>query len=510
MMPLWMHPGRKPGRKTCNFRRIPVLLIFMILIIAGATANPVSPREWVEVTARPSPLATPTTVPAAALAIEWTQATPHAQFSGRLIHSTVIFDDSIWVMGGENTQADYFSDVWRSNDGVSWTQVTPYAAFGQRCGQGSIVFDKKMWVIGGRDGETRKPLNDVWYSADGIHWTQATPSAAFAPRWDFGIIVFDGRMWVIGGSQDGITHNDVWYSSDGVHWTQATSHAGFSPRMEPSAVVYDGKIWVTGGFDWADVYNDVWTSEDGVKWKQVTPHAPFVPRRYQNMESAGGKLWVIGGYDGKNTLNDVWYTTDGIAWNQATGRSGFPARYGFTTAFFKDRLWVIAGTSGNDVWYSDELSSIDPPASGSATPQNQPAKILVTKTVFPSSIKTGTSTTITIIVLNKGPLPVHDIEVLDVPETGFTVTDGITRYTTQSIGPDDTMVLNYTVRATKPGSFRLNRTAVMYADQDGNYHLAYSGYPEVRVLPSLIGPEDSPGNFLQDLISRINGFDPFA
>jgi hypothetical protein len=389
--------------------------------------------------------------------------------------------------------------------------VTPAAAFGKRAGHRSVVFDNKIWVIGGRDANTQKPLNDVWYSADGVNWIQATPSAAFTPRWDFGMTVFENRMWVIGGSEDGITHNDVWCSSDGIHWTRPTLHAGFSPRMEPSAVTYKGKIWVTGGFDWAGVYNDVWTSEDGAEWTQVTPHAPFIARRYQNMETADGKVWVIGGYDAKNTINDLWYTTDGISWTQASGYKTFTPRYAFTTAVFNDRLWVIAGTSGNDIWYSEELSSMAT-ISSVATQQNQPAKILVTKTVFPSSIKVGTDTMITITVLNKGPLPVHDIEILDTPHPDFPVVTGITQLSTPSIGSDDTIILNYTVHATKPGSFRLNRTAVMYADLDGNYHLAYSGDNNVKVLPSLIapGPENSPDGFLQDLISWINGFDPFA
>jgi hypothetical protein len=513
MIPLWLHSGRSAGRKSRHFLRFPVFFLFIILIIAGAAANPISPGQQVRITAQIIAPPAPSTLPgpATTTAMEWMQATPHAQFSDRRAPSTVVFEDSLWVIGGFTGPSTYNSDVWRSDDGITWTRVTDHAAFSTRAAHRSVVFDNKIWVIGGRDGDTLKPLNDVWYSPDGITWTQATPSAGFAPRWDFGLTIFDGRMWVIGGSQDGITHNDVWYSSDGVHWIQATPHAGFSPRMEPSAVVYDGKIWVTGGFDWAGVYNDVWTSDDGVKWTQVTAHAPFVARRYQNVESAAGKLWVIGGSDGQNTLNDLWYTTDGMSWTQVSGRKKYTSRYAFTTAVFNDRLWVIAGTSGNDVWYSDALSSTAP-VSSPDTPQNPPARILVTKTVFPSSIKVGTDTVITITVLNRGSLPVHDVEILDTPDADFPVVDGITQFTIQSIGPNDARVLNYTMHAAKPGSFRLNRTAVMYADQDGNYHLAYSGYPDINVLPSLItpGPEDASEGFFQELISWINGLDPFA
>jgi hypothetical protein len=501
-------PGRMGKRITRILSRISVLSISLILIISGVSANTVSPAGGASATPQvynsavisdPSPV------------MEWTPATEHAQFSDRQGHSTVVFDNSIWVIGGmkAKTPSTYFSEVWRSDDGITWTLVTPDAAFGGRAGHRSVVFDNRIWVIGGRDGKTLDPLNDVWYSSDGVTWTRAAASAPFAPRWDFGLTVFDGRMWVLGGSEDGPTHNDVWYSSDGVTWTEATPHAGFSPRMEPSAVTYNGKIWVTGGFDWAGVYNDVWTSEDGVKWTLVSPHAPFIPRRYQNMEPAGGKLWVIGGSDGKNTLNDVWYTTDGITWTPVAGQSRFPPRYAFTTASFDDRLWVIAGTTGNDVWCSEDLFTTVPVSSPDVQ-EDQPAKIIVTKTASPSSIKVGTDTVITITVLNKGPSPVHDIEILDTTGQEFPVTDGITQDSARILEPNDTRILTYTVRAAKAGSFRLNRTSVMYADMDGNYQVTYSNNENIRVLPSLLAsaPDDSAGNLFHDLIAWINGFDP--
>jgi hypothetical protein len=507
--------GKNKRKISCFLCNTLVLLTFLILQVSSVTANPVSPGEVTQVTALGIVQPAPSTVPAAdpSSAMEWTPATEHAQFSDRQGHSTVVFDDSLWVIGGmrAKTPSTYFSEVWRSDDGITWTLVTPDAAFGGRAGHRSVVFDNRIWVIGGRDGKTLDPLNDVWYSADGITWTQATASAPFAPRWDFGLTVFDGRMWVLGGSEDGPTHNDVWYSSDGVTWTEATPHAGFSSRMEPSAVTYNGKIWVTGGFDWAGVYNDIWTSEDGVKWTLVSPHAPFIPRRYQNMESAGGKLWVIGGSDGKNTINDVWYTTDGITWTQVTGQSRFPPRYAFTTASFRNQLWVIAGTTGNDVWYSGDLFTTGP-VSSPGMQTNPPAKIIVTKTVSPSSIKVGTDTMITITVLNKGPFAVHDIEILDTTHQEFPVIGGITRYSAQIIEPDDRRIFTYTVHAIKAGSFQLNRTTVMYADQDGNYRLVYSNYGNIRVLPSLLAPasEEPSDNFIRDLTAWINGFDPFA
>jgi hypothetical protein len=500
MIPLSLHYKENPGGDSHFSLRMLVLFLFLIAIISGVTANPISPRDGTQYTMTTQIITTPE-VPSPAM--EWKLATPQAEFSDRLGHSTVVYDDSIWVIGGINPPSTYFSEIWRSDDGVTWRQVTPDAAFGKRAGHGSVVFDNKIWVIGGRDGNTRKPLNDVWYSSDGVTWTRATSSGPFAPRWDFGITVFEGKMWILGGSEDGITHNDVWYSSDGITWIQATPHADFSPRMEPSATVYKGKIWVTGGFDWKNVFNDVWTSNDGVKWELVSLHAQFVPRRSQEMETADGKLWVIGGSDGKRDLNDVWYTTDGISWTQASDSKTFTPRFAFTTAVFNNRTWVIAGTSGNDIWYSGPSLSSEVPSP--APLQNMSANVLVTKSISPSSIKQGTDTRIKITVLNRGPTPIHDVEILDEPQVEFPVVDGSTQTSAQLIEPDDTRILTYTVRATKAGSYRLNKTAVMYADVDGNYQLTYSSYTNVRVFPSLLEPaaEDPVDDFFQDLLAWI-------
>jgi len=516
-----------PGKKTATGNRfsswIFVLFLFLILIISGVTANPIAAAEGASATPQAQYLSV-TAVPSSAM--EWTQATGQAQFSRRQGQTTVVYNNKLWVIGG--WAGDYscagnscYSDVWSSDDGVQWIRETEHAAFSARAGHRSVVFDDKMWVIRGRNLTSLDPLNDVWYSSDGIHWTCAVEHAPFVPRWEFGVTVFNGEIWVIGGSKDGPVYNDVWHSPDGINWMRATEHAGFSPRMDLTATTFNGNMWVTGGFDWSKHFNDLWFSKNGVTWTKVTDHAPYPARRYHKTEVADGKMWLIGGIGGNDPYNwkyltDVWYTPDGTDWIQATADAGFPGRYSFTTATFDNKIWVIAGTSGGDIWYSGDFdpsdSSDNVSISSSATTKNQSAKILVTKTISPASIKQGTNAKITITILNKGPLPVHDIEILDTMQQEFPVTDGITRYSAQMIEPNDSKILTYTVHATKAGSFRLNRTTVMYADQDGNYRLTYSNFENVRVLPSLIGPspDESEDNFIQDLIAWINGFDPFA
>jgi outer membrane protein assembly factor BamB len=223
----------------------------------------------------------------------------------------------MWVMGGYDGIGDSFlNDVWYSSDGVNWTRATAHAGWSAREGHTSVVFDDKMWVLGGWLGGWGHAgdKNDVWYSTDGVNWTQATASAAWSEREGHTSVVFDNRMWVIGGGyhwySDYCYLHDVWYSTDGVSWTRATSSAGWSGRCGHTSVVFDNKMWVLGGNDTisgAD-RNDVWYSTDGASWTQATAQAGWSGRDGHTSVVFDNKMWVIGGY-----MNDVWYSRGLIA-----------------------------------------------------------------------------------------------------------------------------------------------------------------------------------------------------
>jgi hypothetical protein len=60
-----------------------------------------------------------------------------------------------------------------------------------------VVFDNKIWVLGGNNSPTY--LNDVWYSSDGVNWTQATADAWSSGHYYGTSVVFDNKIWVLGG-----------------------------------------------------------------------------------------------------------------------------------------------------------------------------------------------------------------------------------------------------------------------------------------------------------------------
>lgn len=145
--------------------------------------------------------------------ITWTEITNQVPFPARFSHNLVVFDDKLWVLGGLTGltgNVEVLGDVWSSEDGINWIEVKNKAEFGPRRDHTSVVFDEKMWVIGGNDGTDY--LNDVWYSVDGITWTEAIEDAPFTGKAGHASHIFNNKIWVVGGFNrvSPVRKNDVW------------------------------------------------------------------------------------------------------------------------------------------------------------------------------------------------------------------------------------------------------------------------------------------------------------
>jgi hypothetical protein len=455
---------------------------------------------------------------------KWTQTTANAEWSARIAHTSVAMPDgSIVLMGGDD--GNLKNDVWRSTDnGATWTQQTAHAGWTPRSLPRSVAMpDGSIVLIGGDDGNYK---NDVWRSTDnGVTWTLQNASAGWTLKETFSTVVMpDGSIIVSGGGLPGgyIQFNDVWRSTDnGATWTQQTASAGWGKRTGHSSVAMpDGSIVLTGGFSFSHggCWNDVWRSTDnGATWTQQTADAGWSKRYFHNsVAMPDGSIVLTGGGINDNPVrkNDVWRSTDnGVTWSQITPSPGWSGRYHHTTVAMPDGSIVLMG--GDDGSYRNDVWQLMPVGSSVLNPdiytnmRNNTSRsgLLVTKTISPKSLKRGTDARIIITVLNQGPGQVHDIEIVDANPLEFSVVKGITQYATPMMEPNETRILTYTVTATKPGSFRLNRTAVMYADVEGNYHITYSNYEKVEVLQSLISPASEKGsdNFFQNIFVWFNG-----
>lgn len=194
----------------------------------------------------------------------WTKAGSGA-WPARDSTTLVEFQGKLWLLGGADhrdskyTTDSFLNDVWSSDDGLNWTQVTAAAPWSPRSYPRIAIFNDEMYLLGGESHA------DVWKSSNGKDWTQLTEDAPWggAGREGYGALAFADKLWVFGGfvgdSRNGV--NDVWYSDDGVTWTRQAEHAPWTPR-DPIAIVYKDKLWLFAGkyTGSEDSWNgDIWT-----------------------------------------------------------------------------------------------------------------------------------------------------------------------------------------------------------------------------------------------------------
>ena len=249
----------------------------------------------------------------------WQAATLNAPWEARESHSVVAFNGKMWLFGGWHYSGlegeEYlhaFNDVWSSTDGVTWTPE-PQAPWETRYGFGTAVYQDKIWVVGGEifssggvkaDGES----NDVWFSSNGTEWTQATASAAFPARFAHQCVVFDGALWLMGGLDGSTTEtNDVWRTYNGTDWTQYTGTVPWAARSYFAAVNHNNRIWVVGGYGAEGTpLQDVWYFGFPIKRHTLT----YLP-------SPGGTVTVASNQPGPT------YTENTVLQISAAANTGF-------------------------------------------------------------------------------------------------------------------------------------------------------------------------------------------
>jgi len=79
--------------------------------------------------------------------------------------SSVVYDNKLWIMGGQEAGVGYVNNVWHSSDGQTWTDPNNGAGadWPNRIEHSSVVFLNKMWIIGGHGGSSTY-FNDAWSS----------------------------------------------------------------------------------------------------------------------------------------------------------------------------------------------------------------------------------------------------------------------------------------------------------------------------------------------------------
>ncbi len=310
----------------------------------------------------------------------WIEVNAAAPFAPRDGAGALVFADKIWLLGGWSpADKTYFpricnNEVWSSADGIDWTLVKentfaegydPAADWEGRHTAGYAVFNERMWIVGG-DGNQGHYQNDVWSSADGAHWDCVNRDVAWGPRLLHYTFVLRDKIWILGGQTlpqfapaEERFYDDVWHTEDGVDWQRLEPREPcWTPRgMIGGSAVFQDRVWILGGgtYDTPDrpdriYYNDVWSSADGIDWHCHVETAPWAPRDYHEVAVFDDKLWLLEGFDGKGNRNDVWYSSDGESWTELPDVPWAP-RHAASVCVHRNALWVIAGNNmESDVW----------------------------------------------------------------------------------------------------------------------------------------------------------------
>jgi hypothetical protein len=276
----------------------------------------------------------------------WSASTA-ATFAGREGHATIVFNGSIFVLGGLCSFGVGSNDVWSSEDGIHWQQLTAAAPWAGRRDHACVVLGNTLYLMGGNSGTTN--FNDVWSTQDGVNWTQVVGAANWSARYGMGVVAFNGGIMLLGG-RGTVTLNDVWFSTDGATWTQLVQNATWASRSYFACLVYNNKVWVAGGLSsGGTVYQNVFSSSDGLTWTNTGN----LPGTRFGMAACvyGNAMWFIGGQDSGAGINQN--STDGNSFNVATSIYGggavvFGSAVAFKTptsvsAINAPTIWLIAG-----------------------------------------------------------------------------------------------------------------------------------------------------------------------
>jgi hypothetical protein len=131
----------------------------------------------------------------------------------------LVYNGLMWLIGGWHPKLYApmvtTNEVWNSADGAHWRLVKPntyipgkYNPLTQWEGRhmaGWVVFNNKMWIVGG-DNNSGHYQRDIWNSSDGITWQKVTDKPQWAlqsqgggPRVLHYTVAFNNNLYVIGG-----------------------------------------------------------------------------------------------------------------------------------------------------------------------------------------------------------------------------------------------------------------------------------------------------------------------
>lgn len=144
----------------------------------------------------------------------WRLETENA-FPVRSHYKTVVFNGFIYVYGGWLREGPVFTnEVWASRDGRYWYQKHPATdIFSPRIYHSATVYDNKVWVIGGESWDASGNLTfygDIWYSDNMKYWTKYDGKPPFYKGLhSHGALSYKNELWIFGGYRPDASFADI-------------------------------------------------------------------------------------------------------------------------------------------------------------------------------------------------------------------------------------------------------------------------------------------------------------
>lgn len=176
----------------------------------------------------------------------WVNNLITAPFGEVAFHNTLVYNNKMYVIAAD---ADIgFTKVWSTANGDEWVEETSNA-FAGIIGQKGVVFNDAMYLIGGENvaGDKR---NDIWTSTNGATWSLLTNNTSVFPGINkHTATVYNNKVWIVGGRTNTADYsNTIYYSENLQDWTKYEGVNPIEPIASHSALHYNDGIWVFGGY----------------------------------------------------------------------------------------------------------------------------------------------------------------------------------------------------------------------------------------------------------------------
>jgi hypothetical protein len=214
--------------------------------------------------------------------ITWTNILAAAPWQARSSLGAVYFNNKLYVIAGQGATggvATAFNDVWSSVNGVDWVNTTSSAFASGRYGMPVVIYNNTLWVIGGGLTATVNTA-DVYSSSNGSTWTLVTTTPGYSARVFHNALVFQTpvsvsqyrypTLWLFDGLFNATTFlGDVWYGN-----INAALQTSYPLTPTTGGQRYQFNTFVNGQYMLIKNQSDFWVLSSGTLVKINDPNYP--------------------------------------------------------------------------------------------------------------------------------------------------------------------------------------------------------------------------------------------